>query len=135
MIRTFRSLVVLAAVFFSISPLIDILSPTLVAALSHGQNQSDPSGLLNSVSGHVATTLATLSLGCFFASAIGLYRLQPWARQLGLLTSALAVAAFSSLGEVIYSGFAFAMVQVAAALWGAVLVMAYFSEVSRCFAK
>jgi hypothetical protein len=135
MIRAFRTLVVLAAALFLASPLVDILSPTFVAALSHGQNREDPSGLLISTSGHIATGLAAAAFACFCASAVGLYRLRPWARPLSVVTSVLAVAAFSSLGEVVYAGFAFAMVQAAAAVWGGVLVLAYFSDVSRQFVK
>ena len=135
MIRTFRSLVVLAVLLLACSPLIDILAPSFVAAIVHGHNQDDTSGLVGSLSGRVATGLSLAALGCFVSAAIGLFRLRRWGRSLALLFCGLALIAFSALGEIIYSGVAFATVQASAAVWGGVVVMAYFSELSGHFQK
>jgi len=59
---------------------------------------------------------------------VGLFLLKRWSRGFSLWLTAISTMSYPFLGPALYSGWAFMLTEVAMMLWGAVLAMAYFSE-------
>lgn len=69
------------------------------------------------------------------ASTVGLFLLRRWARGLALWASVVSLLTYPALGPMVFSGWAFLLLEVSMALWGAALAMAYFSELKSNFSS
>ncbi len=67
------------------------------------------------------------------AATIGLLLFKRWSRRLAFWLSVLSVLFYPVLGPVIYSGWAYMLIELSMMLWGAALAMAYFSELKVHF--
>lgn len=69
------------------------------------------------------------------ASTIGLFFLKPWSRRVALWVTVLAVVIYPFFGASVCSGWASMLIDSSSMLWGAVLAMAFFSELKVHFEK
>lgn len=125
----FRFLIVAAVTIAVIGACIDSLMPGLL-----------PPILENAYDTYIATeepvlwlTLAVggFSLVLFIAgivSTIGLLLFKRWSRPLSFWLSVLSVFSYPFFGAALYSGWSLMLTEISMMLWGAVLAMAYFSE-------
>jgi len=128
----FRTLLALSIVFGIIGGAIDFLFPSLLAESfweaqkAHDESRAQSQTIFFGVAG-----LATLVL--FFAAAYGLYAFRPWAPRLAALATGAALALAVGAGALAQSGWAIALSHLASYLWGAVLLLAFFSPISENF--
>jgi uncharacterized transporter YbjL len=66
---------------------------------------------------------------------IGLFLLKRWSRSLMLVVTVGAFACYPFLGAMVQSGWAYMLIEVSMTMWGAVLAMAYFSELKIHFER
>ena len=67
------------------------------------------------------------------AATVGLLQLKRWSRSLALWVTIGAFATHPLIGVTLQSGWAFVLTEVSTAMWGAVLAMAYYSELKTHF--
>lgn len=133
-VTTFRLLIIISLVVAVLGSMLDALMPGLLPAeLARAyesveiiENQALPSVLLMLVA-------LVLLLVAGLVATIGLLFFKPWSRSLALWTSVLAVLAYPLLGPAVYSSWAYMLIEVSMITWGAVLAMAYYSEVRSQF--
>ncbi len=104
-------------------------SPELLAAY---ENEPPPWGAENE---WPLIAFAVLLLVPWVAAFVGLLRLKRWGRALALYVTALSLIALPTFGPTLTSGLETAFVEAAAMCWGAVLALAYFSDVREHFEK
>ncbi len=83
------------------------------------------------------TETTSIALGAYFltllvtviVAAVGLLLMQRWARGLALWITVISLFSTAFMGVALYSALAMAFFDASTALWGAVLAMAYFSDV------
>lgn len=78
-------------------------------------------------------SLAVVVVG--IASIVGLWLFKRWARPLALWSSVVSVLLYPAVGPMAFSGWALMFVAISLMLWGAMLAMAYFSELKLRFQK
>ncbi|MEJ5021025.1 hypothetical protein WH297_14980 [Ochrobactrum vermis] len=81
----------------------------------------------------VFLVLAAVSLAAIIIPPVSLFFFKKWGRWLGVCTTIVMLVGLPFLGPSLSSGFGTAVLQLSAALWGAVLALAYFSPISRDF--
>jgi hypothetical protein len=130
--RLFRALIVASTAIGLAGGLIDFLVPGLLPeVLAEAQGQwagaYDPSASW----GISAYFLGLLAGG--IAATVGLFLFRRWARSLALWLTLLSLPAYVFFGAEARSGWAAMLMDSSWMMWGAVLGMAYFSEVRRRF--
>jgi hypothetical protein len=98
-------------------------SPELIAAY-----ESEP--LLWGVENEwLLIAFAVLLIALWVATFVGLLRLKPWGRTLALYATAFTLIILPAFGPTLATGLETALIEAAAICWGAVLALAYFSDV------
>ena len=69
------------------------------------------------------------------ASSIGMYLLKPWSRRIATWTTLVSLPMYPPLGAVLYSGWAEMLLDISMTLWGAVLGMAWYSDLRTHFER
>jgi len=82
-----------------------------------------------------AVALAVLLGGSTVAGLIGLFFFQRWGRSLSLCSSIGVFVVYPALGPSLTSPLAGALDEASSLLWGAILALAYYSQVSDRFGK
>lgn len=130
----FRSLILVGLAFSIIGSGLDFFVPSLV-----------PTEITDAYDSYTDTQepglawILTLGIGGLIliivgiASTIGLLLFKPWSRRLALWLSVLSLLMYPLLGPVIYSGWAYMLLETSMVMWGAALAMAYFSELAVRF--
>jgi hypothetical protein len=104
-------------------------SPELVAAY-----ENEPAAW-GTERDNLLIALAGTLLVAWIAAFVGLLLLKRWGRTLALCTTALTLIALPTFGPTLSAGLETALVEAAAMSWGAVLALAYFSDVRVNFEK
>ena len=131
-LRIFKICIVAASVLAAAVPLTDLVEPTLVFSLHRDAPLAQsPEGWTQVVAAAGYATILALGLGAI--SAVGLILLRRWARPLASVAAAVLLLAHLPVGEMSYSGGAFALALASYGLWMWALSMAYFSSVSLSF--
>jgi hypothetical protein len=104
-------------------------SPELVAAY---ENEPLPWGTENE---WLLIAFAVLLIVPWVATFVGLLRLKRWGRTLALYATGLTLIAIPTFGPTLSTGLETALIEAAAMCWGAVLALAYFSDVRVNFEK
>jgi hypothetical protein len=133
-VTIFRFLVVASLAIAVLGACVDFLIPGLLPQVLDDAYQAyaaaeEPSMLFALTLGGVALVL----LIGVVAGTIGLLLFKSWSRQLSLWLSVFAIFCSPFSGPVVYSGWANMLTEISMMLWGAVLAMAYFSEVKVRF--
>jgi hypothetical protein len=105
------------------------ISPELLAAY---ESEPLPWGTENE---WLLFAFAVLLLVLWVAAFIGLLLLKRWGRTLALCATALTLIALPTFGPTLSTGLETALIEAAATCWGAVLALAYFSDVRVNFEK
>lgn len=85
-----------------------------------------------------ALTVGAFAILCIIAAiavAVGLYRFRAWARRWNLYVSAVSLIHIAALGYFVSNGFANALYELSAMLWGALTFASYFSSVAADFER
>ena len=130
----FRFLVVASLLFAIFGSLMDHLAPALLpTTLSNAYNvhlsAEDPS--LPIIIGMLA--FAILLFVAALLATVGLLLFKWWGRPLSVWISVLSLLSYPFLGAMLFSGWALMFTEVATMMWGAVLAMAYYSDVRLRF--
>ncbi|TAG79630.1 MAG: hypothetical protein EAZ24_05730 [Burkholderiales bacterium] len=104
-------------------------SPELVAAY---ENEPLPWDAENE---WALIVFAVLMLVAWIAAFVGLLLLKRWGRTLALYITALTLIASPTFGPTLSTGLETALIEAAAIYWGAVLAIAYYSDVRGYFQK
>ena len=129
---TFRAVVLSAAALAIAAPVVDLLQPTIVFALGRTPpGGHPPEGWSPVVFAAGILTLASYVAGFF--SAVGLFLFKRWARLGATIVAVTVVVAYLPIGELSYSGAAFAIALASYGLWVWALSMAYLSELRGAF--
>jgi hypothetical protein len=67
------------------------------------------------------------------AGVYGLYMFKRWGRSLSLYSTLAGLVLFSFFGPSLYSGLESALFEASTLIWGAILTLSYYSEVSSSF--
>jgi hypothetical protein len=102
-------------------------SPELAAAFD---NQPAPSLFGNE---WALYAIALLFIALFLAGFVGLLMFKQWGRTLSLCMTGVILLVYPLFGPTLMSGLESALFEAAALSWGAVLALAYYSEVSVKF--
>ena len=132
----FRRLIIFSVATSLTSLLLDMLVPnSLPITLQHAYDMhaDEHFGSMNT-----AFLLAGFAYICIvflvaIAATIGLYFFKAWARTASLWTTIIAAPMFPLVGVLVESGWAAMFTYASTIAWGAVLAVAYFSDVSRHF--
>lgn len=68
-----------------------------------------------------------------FAGVYGLYMFKRWGRSLSLYSTLAGLVLFPFFGPSLYSGLESALFEASTLIWGAILTLSYYSEVSSTF--
>lgn len=132
----FRGFIILAVLLSILGAAIDLMVPGIVpaelaAAYASVSTIEDATLITLAGLGVIALVLAIAGI----VALIGLYLFRSWGRRLSLWVTVLSVLIYPALGPAVYSGWALMLTTVSIMLWGAVLAMAYFSELSARFSQ
>lgn len=144
MIRTltvFRAVIFASLAFGLAGHIVDIAIPWLIpeglleAYETHGPFQEPIEDTLttNAMALFALGAFAIGLLGAGVAAAVGLLLLQRWARTLALWVTIIGLGVTPFFGVVLYSSWTMALFDTSTTLWGAMLAMAYFSELKVHF--
>ncbi|TAG03242.1 MAG: hypothetical protein EAZ30_10300 [Betaproteobacteria bacterium] len=105
------------------------LSPELAAAFDH-----EP---VPSLFGYewALYAIALFFIALFLAGFVGLLMFKPWGRTLSLCMTVVLLLVYPLFGPTLMTGLESALLEAAALTWGAVLALAYYSEVSVKFSE
>jgi hypothetical protein len=133
-VRTLRILIILAFALALIGPLSDLFFPELVPKLlldaRDSYEQSQEWSLIE-ISVMLISALGGLLLAA--VSTIGLFMLKPWGRKVTLWLTVAAPFSYPLLGPTLESGWATACSIASSTIWGVVLAMTYFSDLTTHF--
>ena len=132
-LTVFRVFIVASFVTAFLGATIDLFVPSLIPA--------ELSAAYDAYSSEVPSLVLIIAVGILsvvvmvgaIASSIGMYLLKRWSRRMALWTTLLALPMYPSLGPVLYSGWAEMLLTVSVTLWGAVLAMAWYSDLHTHF--
>ena len=130
----FRALIVASVVIGVLGACVDFLVPELLPPVL--EDAYDAYATAEELSIPFILALAGFAVALVIggvAGTIGLFLFKSWSRQLSLWLSVLATLTYPFLGPGVYSGWATMLTETSMMLWGAVLAMAYFSEVKVRF--
>lgn len=130
----FRALIVASVVIGGLGACVDFLVPGLLPPVL--EDAYDAYAAAEELSIPLVLALVGFTVALVIggvAGTIGLFLFKSWSRQLSLWLSVLATLTYPFLGPVVYSGWATMLTETSMMLWGAVLAMAYFSEVKVRF--
>lgn len=130
--RNFRILVVLSVLLPLAASGIDLLwgggVPEILQQAQHAMElEADESAVL------LQAAVALALLVVVLAAAWGMFLLRRWGRLLALASCALAFMAWPFFGYGVYSGWAFAFMELGSTAWGAAIALAFFSPVAAEF--
>mgnify|MGYP001006461838 CR=1 FL=1 len=83
----------------------------------------------------IVGAFVVLCLIAAVAVTVGMYRFRAWARRWNLYLSAVSLVLIAALGYLVSNGFANALYELSAMLWGAVTFASYFSPVTAEFER
>jgi hypothetical protein len=136
MLRTtfiFRALILMSIATGILGAAFELFVPGSVPEVISNAHSEYLAKDLNGTPATVVGFIAVLIVVPSILTTIGLLRLKPWSRRWAFwltLISALTGPAFS---VVLVSGWAYMLLTITSYLWGAVLSMAYFSELRERF--
>lgn len=129
----FRSLVLASLVLAVLGSLVDVVMPGLfpeeIDAAYEAYLTEEPSLW-------VALALGVFAILVFvgaIVATVGLWLFKPWSRGFSFWLTVFSMASYPFLGPILYSGWAFLLIELGMILWGAALAMAYFSELKMRF--
>lgn len=128
-LTVFRAFIVASILTSLLGATLDLLVPSLIdvdlSAAYDTYTSEDPTSVALIIAmGVFALVLLVLAI----ASSIGMYLLKQWSRRLALWATLLSLLMYPPLGSTLSSGWAVMLVEISMMLWGAVLAMAWFSE-------
>lgn len=131
----FRALILLSLLASFAANLVDNLFPSLLAgfptdAFAHAE-QPFESWILGNYKMSLAIGVAYIL--CMLVSIIGLFLFRGWGRTLAVVVSVINIGSMPFIGPNWFSGLAYALFELSAMSWGAVLALAYFSPISQRF--
>jgi uncharacterized BrkB/YihY/UPF0761 family membrane protein len=107
--------------------------PNYSAALSAAYEEEPPTWLISNV-----WVMLPLAIGLLFAwllGVVGLLFFKQWARSLSMWVTLLGLASHPFIGPSLYSGLESTFLEATALLWGAILALSYYSEISNRFER
>lgn len=130
---SFRLLVLACLLGLTAAGVVDVVFPHLVPAAAAQAIEAEAAF---KVLEHWAfvSVLAVWAVACF-AGAIGLLFFRRWARSLSLWTTGVGFVLYPLFGATVSSGWANALTESSATLWGAVLALSYFGPLCARFGK
>lgn len=129
----FRSLIIFSVLLGIASAAIDAIVPNLIPSSLAQAYENVPTPAIFDNPLWLAFLVVFLLLAS--ASTLGLLFFKRWARMLSLYTTVFGYVIYPFLGLTLASGWANALSEVSATIWGAVMAIAYFSSLSERFAK
>ena len=132
----FRVLIVVGLSLAIVGASIDMLVPALISdelTTAYNTETELQEWSIARITAVIVLSLALLVAG--IASTIGLFLFKPWSRRMALLVTLLALPLYPMLGPVLQSGWATMLIETSTTLWGAVLALAYYSDLSTRFAR
>ena len=127
----FRSLIIFSVLLGIASAAIDSIVPDLIPDSLTKAYENVPTPTLFENSLWLAFLVILLLLAT--VSTVGMLFFKRWARMLSLYTNVLGYVMYPFFGITLASGWANAFSELSAAIWGAVLAIAYFSSLSERF--
>jgi hypothetical protein len=100
-------------------------------ALTHAQQANYAN--LSSLSRNLVAILGGIALVGGIASALGLYLFRPWAPRMAAIVTVLAFFIWPLLGIRVVSGWQEFLSSLSTTLWGAIIALAYFSQLEGRF--
>jgi hypothetical protein len=116
-----------------------IVASSLAALLTGGYSQELSDALDNEPAPWLVKNLwVTLAIGLplaavAFVAACGLYMLKRWGRTLSLYATVVGLLLWPFSGPSLYSGLVSALVEASTLLWGGILALSYYSNLSAQF--
>ena len=132
-LTVFRAFIVASFLTAFLGATIDLFVPSLVPAELSAAYDAYTSEMPSLTLIIAVGLLSVVVMVGAIASSIGMYLLKRWSRRMALWTTLLALPMYPPLGSVLYSGWAEMLLTVSMTLWGAVLAMAWYSELRTHF--
>ena len=129
----FRSLIIFSVLLGIASAAVDAIVPNLIPSSLTQAYENVPTPAIFENPLWLAFFVALLFMS--LVSTLGLLFFKRWARMLSLYSTVLVYAIYPFSGITLASGWANALTELSATIWGAVLAIAYFSSLSERFAK
>ena len=129
-LKIFRALIWSSLILAIIGALIDIVIPGLLPRTVALAGQGIESGSTDEIV--LLAALVPLVIAAI-VGIVAIFKLKPWARTFNMVVTVVGVLIMPLVGPTIQSGVATAFIEACQLSWGAVLAMAYFSEVSQYF--
>ena len=134
LITIFRTIIVAGLILAIAGGLIDLVFPDLVPAQINDAYEAYT--IEEAADIHIAMGfLALVVLIVVLVATVGLLLLKRWARALAFWVTVVSTLFYPFLGPYLYSGLGLMLTEASMLLWGAVLAMAYFSELRTYFER
>jgi hypothetical protein len=132
-LTVFRGFIVASFLTGLLGGTIDLIAPSLVPVELSTAYDAYTSELPSLALIIAAGIFWVVLLAGAIASSIGMFLLKRWSRRMAWWTTLLSLPMYPPLGSVLYSGWAEMLLTVSVTLWGAVLAMAWYSELRTRF--
>lgn len=133
-VAAFRGLLVASLVTALVGSFIDVAFPSLLPPVLQGAWEAHS----NEESGTALWFLAVSALGLLAALVVvmvGLFRLKAWSRPGAVVLTLVTVPYTVILGPALLSGWAMALQEVSAVLWGAAIAMSFMHPLRERFGE